>query len=245
MSHGPLTRTRLAGLEPRSYTRPAVASPRKIAPSVLSADFGRLAEEVQAATAAGADWLHLDVMYGHFVPNLTIGPSIVKAIRRATTIPLDVHLMITDPTRYAPRFIEAGADWVSIHREVCPAPSDLIADIRARGAHPAMVINPETPVASLTDVIPELDMVLVMSVHPGFGGQEFIPETLAKLAEARQLRDRSNPGCLIEVDGGITTTNVGAAAAAGADVIVAGTAIFRAPDYAAAITAMRRDIETA
>jgi ribulose-phosphate 3-epimerase len=222
-----------------------VAAARKIAPSVLSADFGRLAEEVAAATAAGADWLHLDVMDGHFVPNLTIGPAIVGAIRRATTIPLDVHLMITDPEKYAPRFIDAGANWVSIHREVGEAPSALLADIRKRGAHPAMAINPETPIASVADVLPELDMLLVMSVHPGFGGQEFIPDSLARLREAQRLRDRLHPGCVIEVDGGITTTNVGAAAAAGAEVIVAGTAIFRAPDYGEAIRAMRRNIADA
>jgi ribulose-phosphate 3-epimerase len=222
-----------------------VAAARKIAPSVLSADFGRLADEVAAATAAGADWLHLDVMDGHFVPNLTIGPAIVAAIRRATAIPLDVHLMITDPAQYAPRFVDAGADWISIHREICPAPSELLADIRKRGARPAMAISPDTPIASVAAVLPEIDMLLVMSVHPGFGGQEFIPETLARLNEARGLRDRVHPSCLIEVDGGITTTNVGAAAAAGAEVIVAGTAIFRAPDYAGAIQAMRRNIADA
>jgi ribulose-phosphate 3-epimerase len=206
---------------------------------VLSADFGRLDDEVRAVTAAGADWLHLDVMDGHFVPNLTIGPGIVAAIRRATKLPLDVHLMITDPATYAPRFIDAGADWVSIHHEVCPDPHALIADIRARGARPSMAINPETPVAAVERAAAELDMLLVMSVHPGFGGQGFIPESLGKLEEARRLRERLGAQFLIEVDGGITTENAAKVAAAGADVLVAGTAVFRAPDYAAAITAMR------
>jgi len=213
-----------------------------IAPSVLSADFGRLAEEVRAAEAAGADWLHLDVMDGHFVPNLTMGPDVVKAIRRATTIPLDVHMMVSDPGRYAPRFIEAGADWVSIHHEACPEPRDVIADIRTRGARPSLAVSPDTPVAVLAPTAAELDMVLVMSVHPGFGGQRFIPESLGKLAEARALRERLGLRFLIEVDGGITLENAAAAAAAGADVLVAGTAFFGAADYAAAITAMRRNI---
>jgi ribulose-phosphate 3-epimerase len=226
-------------------SEPAVSQACKIAPSVLSADFGRLDEEVRAVTAAGADWLHLDVMDGHFVPNLTIGPEIVAVIRRATSLPLDVHLMITNPARYAPRFIEAGADWVSIHHETCPEPHELIADIRARGARPALAINPETPVAAVAGALPDLDMLLIMSVHPGFGGQGFIPETLQKLEEARRLRERLGATFLIEVDGGITTDNVGKVAAAGADVIVAGTAVFRAPDYAGAITAMRRNIEDA
>ncbi len=206
---------------------------------MLSADFGRLTEEVQAVTEAGADWLHLDVMDGHFVPNLTIGPAVVAAIRKATKLPLDVHLMITDPVTYVPRFIDAGADWVSFHQEVCPKPHDLIAEIRKRGAHPAMVINPETPVAAVEHAVAALDMLLVMSVHPGFGGQSFIDGSLEKLAEARRLRTRLGAEFLIEIDGGITTENAGAAAAAGADVIVAGTAVFRAPDYAAAIRALR------
>jgi ribulose-phosphate 3-epimerase len=220
-----------------------VAATRTIAPSILSADFGRLDEEVNAAAAAGADWLHLDVMDGHFVPNLTIGPAVVAAIRRATTLPLDVHLMITDPARYAPRFIDAGADWVSIHGEIGPTAAGVLADIRARGARPAMAINPETPLAAVADLLTALDMLLVMSVHPGFGGQAFIPETLPKLEEARRRRADLGAGFLIEVDGGITTENVAAAALAGADVIVAGTAIFGAPDYALAIRAMRGNIE--
>lgn len=217
---------------------------RQIAPSVLSADFGRLTDEVEAVTAAGADWLHLDVMDGHFVPNLTIGPAVVAAIRKATKLPLDVHLMITDPATYAPRFIDAGADWVSFHQEVCSEPHALIADIRKRGAHPAMVVNPETPVAAVAPALAAIDMLLVMSVHPGFGGQSFIDGSLAKLEEARRLRASLGASFLIEIDGGITIENAGAAAAAGADVIVAGTAVFRAPDYAAAIRGLRQGGES-
>lgn len=215
-----------------------------IAPSVLSADFGRLAEEVQAAEAAGADWLHLDVMDGHFVPNLTMGPDVVKAIRRATSIPLDVHMMVSDPGRYAARFIDVGADWVSIHYEACPEPAELIGEIRARGARPSLAVSPDTPVAVVTPSAPQLDMVLVMSVYPGFGGQQFIPGSLAKLDEARRLREQLGLRYLIEIDGGITVENAGAAASAGADVLVAGTAVFGAADYGGAITAMRRNIGT-
>ena len=213
-----------------------------IAPSVLSADFGRLADEVQAAEAAGADWLHLDVMDGHFVPNLTMGPDVVGAIRRATSLPLDVHMMVSDPAKYAPRFIDVGADLVSVHYEACPEPHGLIADIRARGARPSLAVSPDTPVAVVTPSAPDLDMVLVMSVYPGFGGQKFIPGSLAKLSEARELRERLGLRYLIEVDGGITVDNAGAAARAGADVLVAGTAVFGADDYGGAISAIRRNI---
>jgi len=213
--------------------------PPTIAPSVLSADFGRLAAEVRAAADAGADWFHLDVMDGHFVPNLTIGPMIVEAIRRATTLPLDVHLMITDPRRYAPAFIAAGADWVSVHQETCTALPETLAEIRAAGARAAIAINPETPVATVAGVVADADMLLVMSVHPGFGGQKFIDTALDKLREAAALRARLGGNFLLEVDGGITVENAGRAVAAGADVVVAGTAVFRAPDYAAAIRGLR------
>jgi ribulose-phosphate 3-epimerase len=219
-----------------------VCRARLIAPSVLSADFGRLAADVQAAEAAGADWFHVDVMDGHFVPNLSMGPDVVAAIRRATKIPLDVHMMVSDPGRYAPRFIDAGADWMSIHHEACRETGAVVADIRTRGARPSVAVNPETPVEVLAPTAADLDMLLVMSVHPGFGGQRFIPESLAKLEDARRLRERLHARFLIEIDGGITVENAGAAAAAGADVIVAGTAIFGAPDYATAITAIRRNI---
>lgn len=218
---------------------------RTIAPSVLSADFGRLADEVRAATDAGADWLHLDVMDGHFVPNITIGPPVVEAVRRATPLPLDVHLMITDPGRYVPAFVRAGANWISIHQETCAALREVLAEIRALGARASVAINPETPVAAVTDALPHIDMLLLMSVHPGFGGQRFIEQTFGKLEQAARLRAESGAAFLIEVDGGITLENVGRAAAAGADVIVAGTAIFRAGNYARAITSMRSAIAAA
>ncbi len=216
-------------------------SPR-IAPSVLSADFARLGEEVRAAAAAGADWLHVDVMDGHFVPNITIGPAVVAAIRGETSLPLDVHLMITDPGRYVAAFVRAGANWLSVHQETCTALREVVAEIHALGARAAVAINPDTPVEAIGDAMPEIDMLLIMSVHPGFAGQSFIGGSLAKLREAARLRDRLGASFLIEVDGGITTENAGDAAAAGADVIVAGTAIFRARNYAQAIAAMRSRI---
>jgi ribulose-phosphate 3-epimerase len=194
---------------------------------------------VRAVTRAGADWLHVDVMDGHFVPNITIGPPIVSAIRKASTVPLDVHLMITDPERYVDAFVHAGASWVSVHQEVCPKPADLIGKIHALGAKASLAINPETPVAAAVDALPAIDMLLVMSVHPGFGGQAFIPTSIAKIEEAARLRARMGARFLIEVDGGITAANVERVAAAGADVIVAGTAVFGAPDYAEAIDALR------
>ena len=218
---------------------------RTIAPSLLSADFGRLADEARAATAAGADWLHVDVMDGHFVPNITIGPQVVEAIRKVTSVPLDVHLMISEPGRYVSAFVAAGANWVSVHQEACPTLREVAAEIHAVGARASVAINPDTPVAAVADVLPELDMLLLMSVHPGFGGQTFIETTLGKLREAARLRERLRASFLIEIDGGITVDNAGRAAAAGADVIVAGTAVFRARDYAQAIASMRRKIEEA
>ena len=217
--------------------------PRTIAPSLLSADFGHLADEVQAVARAGADWLHVDVMDGHFVPNITIGPAVVAAVHKASTLPLDVHLMISEPRRYLPTFVRAGAAWVSVHQETCADLRVTIAEIRALGARASVALNPDTPVRAVADVLPDLDMLLVMSVHPGFGGQTFIESTLDKIAEARRLRDEARARFLIEVDGGITAENVGRVAAAGADVIVAGTAIFGASDFGAAIGRMRRAID--
>jgi ribulose-phosphate 3-epimerase len=212
---------------------------RTIAPSLLSADFGRLADEVRAVAHAGADWLHVDVMDGHFVPNITIGPPIVAAVHKASPLPLDVHLMITEPHRYLAAFVRAGASWVSVHHEACAAPRETVAEIHALGARASVALNPETPVSAAADVLPDLDMLLLMSVHPGFGGQAFIPATLAKIEEAARLRAATGAAFLIEVDGGITAANVERIAGAGADVIVAGTAIFAADDYADAIAALR------
>lgn len=211
----------------------------KIAPSILSADFSRLKEEIQAVEAAGADWLHVDVMDGHFVPNITIGPVVVEWVRKVTNIPLDVHLMITDPDKYAPEFIKAGADWVSIHPETCADPNLSLKKIRALGAKASVAVNPDVPLARVESCFSDADMVLMMSVFPGFAGQAFIPEVLPKIAALRSLIDERKLALLIEVDGGIKTDNVDLVVRAGAEVIVSGSGIFKSPDYAATIRAMR------
>jgi ribulose-phosphate 3-epimerase len=211
----------------------------RVAPSILSADFGRLAEEVRAVTAAGADWIHVDVMDGHFVPNLTLGPDIVGAIDRATDLPLDVHLMIEHPWRYVDRFIENGADYVSVHREVVDDLGSIFDRIEKGGAKPGVVINPDTPVATLGEALERAALVLVMSVHPGFGAQAFMEVSLPKLSELRELREKHGYGYILEVDGGIKTGNVDRVIEAGADVVVAGSAVFKSGDYAATIRALR------
>lgn len=214
----------------------------KIAPSILSADFSRLKEEIQAVEAAGADWLHVDVMDGHFVPNITIGPVVVEWVRKVTNIPLDVHLMITDPDKYAPEFIKAGADWVSIHPETCADPNLSLKKIRALGAKASVAVNPDVPLARVESCFSDADMVLMMSVFPGFAGQAFIPEVLPKIAALRSLIDERKLALLIEVDGGIKTDNIDLVVRAGAEVIVSGSGIFKSPDYAATIRAMRMKV---
>jgi len=214
----------------------------KIAPSILSADFSRLKEEIQAVEAAGADWLHVDVMDGHFVPNITIGPVVVEWVRKVTNIPLDVHLMITDPDKYAPEFIKAGADWVSIHPETCADPNLSLKKIRALGAKASVAVNPDVPLARVESCFSDADMVLMMSVFPGFAGQAFIPEVLPKIAVLRSLIDERKLALLIEVDGGIKTDNIDLVVRAGAEVIVSGSGIFKSPDYAATIRAMRMKV---
>ena len=211
----------------------------RIAPSILSADFGRLADEVRAVTAAGADLIHVDVMDGHFVPPITIGPLVVEAIRRATDVPLDVHLMIQGPERHVAEFVRAGADWVTVHVEADTDVGAVLAAIRAAGARPGLALNPPTPLARVRPFLGLIDLLLVMSVNPGWGGQPFVDGSVEKLAEARQLRAEHAARFVIEVDGGIKPQNAGAAAAAGADVLVAGSAIFGTDDYAATIRALR------
>lgn len=214
----------------------------KIAPSILSADFSRLKEEIQAVETAGADWLHVDVMDGHFVPNITIGPVVVEWIRKVTTIPVDVHLMITDPDKYAPEFIKAGADWISIHPDTCTNPHATLAKIRELGAKTSVAVNPDVPLKKVEDCFTDIDMLLMMTVFPGFGGQAFIPDVLPKITEARKLIDQRQLSVLIEVDGGIKADNIDRVVRAGAEVIVSGSGIFRTPDYAETIRQMRKAV---
>ena len=210
-----------------------------IAPSILASDFGRLGEEVRAVSEAGADWIHVDVMDGHFVPNITIGPPIVAAVKQATDLPLDVHLMIEKPERYIEDFVKAGASTVGVHVEACPHLHRTVAQIREAGARASVSLNPGTPAHAIESVLGDVDQVLVMTVNPGFGGQRFIASMLPKIETLRGwIRDREL-SVTLEVDGGIATETIGSAAGAGADVFVAGTAIFGAADYADAISALR------
>ena len=210
-----------------------------IAPSILSADFVRLAEEIAAVEAAGADWLHVDVMDGRFVPNITIGPPVVKAVRKTTKLPLDVHLMIVEPERYVDAFAEAGADTITIHVEACTHLHRTLAHIRSLGKRAGVVLNPSTPEESLRYVLEVCDQVLVMSVNPGFGGQSFLREVLPKVRAIRAMIDARGLPVDLEIDGGITPETAPEAIAAGANVLVAGNAVFNKPDYAAAIAALR------
>lgn len=198
----------------------------KIAPSILNADFGHLAEAIQQAERGGADWIHVDVMDGAFVPNLTLGPAVVEAIRRATRLPLDVHLMIDDPSRFVARFRDAGADWLTVHLEADRHPHRTLSQIRAAGANAGLALNPGTPVELAQDLVEELDLLLVMSVNPGFGGQSFISSALRKLTQARSLIADRNPTCELEVDGGIKPGNAPSVVDAGASVVVAGSFIY-------------------
>ena len=203
----------------------------KIAPSILSADFGRLAEEVAAVEAGGADWIHVDVMDGHYVPNITIGPLVVEAVRRATRLPLDVHLMIEAPERYLEAFVEAGADWVTVHQETCPHLHRTTQQIRELGAKAGVALNPSTPLTSVVEVIPYVNLLLLMTVNPGFGGQAFIPTSTAKVAAARRLLDESgHPQVEIQVDGGVDSTTAPELVSAGVTVLVAGSAVYGHPD---------------
>jgi ribulose-phosphate 3-epimerase len=213
--------------------------PIRVAPSLLSANFGRLAEEVRAAEAAGADLIHLDVMDGRFVPNITVGPLVVEAVRKATRLPIDAHLMIVEPERYVEAFAKAGADIVSVHAEVSPHLHRTLQAIRAAGARPAVALNPATPLSALEHVLGDCEMVLVMTVNPGFGGQKYIEACTEKVRRLREMAQARGQALDIEVDGGIKPETVGPVAAAGANVLVAGTAVFGAKDYREAIRALR------
>ncbi|MGB8337187.1 MAG: ribulose-phosphate 3-epimerase [Desulfobacterales bacterium] len=202
-----------------------------IAPSILSADFTRLGEEVQAVEAAGADWIHADVMDGHFVPNITFGPLVVAAVRKITRLPIDVHLMIESPDRYIQAFAEAGADWISVQVEACPHLNRAVQQIKEAGAKAGVVLNPSTPLSALDWVLEYADYVLIMSVNPGFGGQAFIGNSLEKIRRLRRMIGDRGLATRIEVDGGIKENNIAEVAAAGADVFVAGSAIFGQKDY--------------
>lgn len=211
----------------------------KIAPSILAADFARLGEEIAAVEAAGADLLHVDVMDGHFVPNLTIGPPVIKAIKAVAKLPLDVHLMVEQPDALLPDFIDAGSDNLTVHVEACRHLHRTIQSIKDAGVRASVVLNPATSLHALDEILPEVDMVLLMSVNPGFGGQRFLPATLDKIRTLRaQIEERQLP-VAIEVDGGVKADNAADICAAGVDVLVAGTAIFGQPDYGAAIRELR------
>ena len=217
-----------------------------IAPSILSADFAKLGAEVEAVLAAGADIVHFDVMDNHYVPNLTIGPLVCEALRKhGVTAPIDVHLMVKPVDRIIPDFASAGATYISFHPEASEHVDRTIGLIRELGCKPGLVFNPATPLDYLDHTLDQLDLVLIMSVNPGFGGQRFIPGALGKLAAVRQRIDASGRAVRLEVDGGVKADNIGAIAAAGADTFVAGSAIFGAPDYATVIKAMRANIAAA
>ncbi|MFB3917830.1 MAG: ribulose-phosphate 3-epimerase [Terriglobales bacterium] len=198
----------------------------ELAPSILSADFARLAEQVQSAVEGGATLLHVDVMDGHFVPNITIGPPVVASLRKATEVPLDVHLMIENADQYIPAFADAGADWISVHQEACVHLHRTLELIRSRNIQAGVVINPATPVATLSEVLEMVDFVLVMSVNPGFGGQKFIPAALQKIRKLAMIRAERGANFRIEVDGGIAMDTIAAAVRAGAEILVAGNAVF-------------------
>lgn len=212
----------------------------KIAPSILSADFARLGEEVQAVAIAGADYIHVDVMDGHFVPNLTVGPLVVEAVRKITDLPLDVHLMIESPDRYIAEFAKAGADIITVHQEAVPHLHRTVQLIKSLGKKAGVSINPATPVSTLEVILEEVDLVLVMTVNPGFGGQGFISSGLPKIKTLRQIIDRRELMVELEVDGGVKSSNINQIAAAGADVFVAGSAVFGSDNYTATLLELRR-----
>jgi len=213
-----------------------------IAPSILSADFSKLGEEIRAVEQAGADWIHVDVMDGHFVPNITMGPLVVEAVRRITSLPIDVHLMIEQPERYVPDFASAGATYISVQVEACRHLNRTIQMIREAGARPGAVLNPSTPLDAIDWVLAYIDFVLIMSVNPGFGGQSFIPNSLDKVKQLKRLLQDAGSSVLIQIDGGVNAGNIAEISQAGADVFVAGSAIFGSEDYAQTMESFRRNL---
>ena len=212
---------------------------KKLSASILSARFEKLAEEVRAVEAGGADWIHVDVMDGHFVPNITIGPDVVRAINGVTGLPLDVHLMIEKPERYLEAFAEAGADRLGVHVETCPHLHRTVQQIRELGVRATVVVNPATPLVSIEPILGDVDMVLLMTVNPGFGGQKFIRSMLPKVRQCRRLIDTQQPHVLLEVDGGVNLGTIDDLVAAGVDIFVAGSAVFKGEDYAANIRSLK------
>lgn len=210
-----------------------------IAPSILSSDFSRLAEEVKAVESAGADWIHVDVMDGHFVPNITIGPVVVKALREVTQLPLDVHLMIENPDQYIEEFAKAGSTYLTVHQEACSHLHRTIQAIKDLGVKAGVALNPTTPVSTLEWILEDLELVLIMSVNPGFGGQKFIPQAIEKVRSLKSMIDAKNAAMPIGVDGGINEQTIQPVAKAGANMFVAGSAIFGSPDYAETISNFR------
>jgi ribulose-phosphate 3-epimerase len=215
---------------------------KKLAPSILSADFSRLGDEIKAVEEAGADYIHIDVMDGHFVPNITIGPLVVEAIKNVTKLPLDVHLMISNPDKYIKDFIKAGSSILSVHAETCPHLQRTINHIRELGIKPAVVLNPSTSLSTLEYILEEVDMVLLMTVNPGFGGQKFITSMIPKIKKVRKLIDEKHLSVELEVDGGINLDNISKVVNAGADVIVAGSAVFKSKDCKETVRLMKKKI---
>ena len=215
-----------------------------ISPSILSADFARLAEAVQMVEAAGADWIHVDVMDGHFVPNLTVGPPMVEALRKVTSLPLDVHLMMTNPDDFIPEFVDAGADLLTVHVEACPHLHRTVQSIKERQIKAGVSLNPATSVTSVEEILGDVDLVLVMSVNPGFGGQQFISSSLDKIRRIRTMINNTRSSAHLEVDGGVNLTNVASVIQAGANVLVAGSAIFGSKNIPETIRRMRTAAQT-
>ncbi|OPY86359.1 MAG: Ribulose-phosphate 3-epimerase [Syntrophaceae bacterium PtaU1.Bin231] len=212
---------------------------KQIAPSILSADFSRLGEEIRAVEKAGADLIHVDVMDGHYVPNITIGPGVVASLRKTTSLPFDVHLMIEEPDRYIDAFVEAGSDIVTVHAEAVIHLHRTVHYIKGKGIKAGVSLNPSTPLSCIEEILPDIDVLLIMTVNPGFGGQKFITGMLPKIRRARELARSRGLEPAIEVDGGVTTENIGSLAEAGADIFVAGAAVFGSPSYSETIARMK------